>query len=145
MTMKRSELIKVGATALAENDPYDNDWTPEATVVVDSILPLLGNEDALFRVHNDAPETSKAIVEKIREGTIQDAVLTLFVNVYRAGGIGATDDETEVALRRSHQSVSSARNTLVKRGYLVDSGYTRPNRYGNMAIRWTYTGRTVER
>jgi len=27
----------------------------------------------------------------------------------------------------------------------VDSGYTRPNRYGNMAIRWTYTGKTVVR
>jgi len=145
MTMKRSELIKVGATALSEDDPYGNDWTPEATVVVDAILPLLGNEDALFRVHNDAPETSKAIVEKIREGTLQDDVLALFVNLHRAGGIGATDDDIEVSLKRSHQSVSGARNTLVRKGYLVDSGERRLNRYGNLAIRWCYTGREIVR
>jgi len=113
--------------------------------LANAIVADQGDDDAEFHVRKDAPKTSKAIVEKIREGTIQDAVLTLFVNLYHAGGIGATDDEVEVALRRSHQSVSSARNTLVKRGYLVDSGYTRPNRYGNMAIRWTYTGRTVVR
>ena len=122
--------------------PYPDQYAQDLAL---DIIAAQGNEEAEFHVRKDAPETSKAIVEKIREGTIQDAVLMLFVNLYRAGGVGATDDDIEVSLKRSHQSVSSARNTLVKRGYLVDSGYTRPNRYGNMAIRWTYTGRTVVR
>ena len=142
--MNRKQLI-----AAVDNMIADNPWvyaSPDSVeAIIDCVIAAQGDDDAEFHVRKDAPETSKAIVEKIREGTIQDAVLTLFVNLYRAGGIGATDDDIEVTLRRSHQSVSSARNTLVKRGYLVDSGYTRPNRYGNMAIRWTYTGKTVVR
>jgi hypothetical protein len=84
-------------------------------------------------------------VDKIRYGTLMDEVLTLFVNLGYAGGRGATDDDIEQATTRSHQSVSAARNTLVKKGYLVDSGERRPNRWGNMAIRWTWTGKKVVR
>jgi hypothetical protein len=110
------------------------------------IIAGLGNDAAEFHVRKDAPETSKAVAPRIREGSLQDDVLQLFVNLAHTGvAIGATDDDIEVSLKRSHQSVSGARNTLVRKGYLVDSGERRPNRYGNMAIRWTYTGKPVER
>jgi hypothetical protein len=104
-----------------------------------------GDDGAEFRVRKNAPDTSHAIVSKMREGTLQHDVLMLFINLAVAGGGGATDDDIEAALGRSHQSVSGARNTLVRKGYLEDSGLRRPNRYGNMAIRWSYTGKRVER
>jgi hypothetical protein len=113
--------------------------------IAKAIISAQGDEKAYFRVGKNAPETSKAMSMKVRQGTLQDDVLTLFVNLYRAGGVGATDDDIEVSLKRSHQSVSGARNTLVRKGYLVDSGFTRLNRYGNQAIRWEYTGKVVER
>ena len=143
--MNRLELIEAATEALAEADPYLNDWTPEATLVIDAILPLLGDDSAEFRVGRNAPDTSREMSEKVKRGTLQDEVLDLFMNLYRAGGVGATDDDIKVSLKRSHQSVSGARNTLVRKGYLIDSGYTRLNRYGNQAIRWEYTDKVVER
>jgi hypothetical protein len=52
----------------------------------------------------------------------------------RSGGM--TDDELEVVTGRSHQSVSGARATLKKDGWVADSGKRRPNRYGNEAVVW---------
>ena len=110
------------------------------------IIAAQGNDAAEFHVRKDAPDTSRAVAPRIREGSLQDDVLTLFVNLAHTGvAIGATDDDIEVALKRSHQSVSGARNTLVRKGYLVDSGERRLNRYGNLAIRWCYTGREIVR
>ena len=114
--------------------------------LANAIVADQGDDDAEFHVRRYAPDTSRAVAPRIREGSLQDDVLTLFVNLAHTGvAIGATDDDIEVALKRSHQSVSGARNTLVRKGYLVDSGERRPNRYGNMAIRWAYTGKTVVR
>jgi hypothetical protein len=114
--------------------------------LADAIFAAQGDDSATFHVRANAPDTSKAISPKIREGSLQWDVLALFVSLYRTGvAVGATDDDIEVSLGRSHQSVSGARNTLVRKGYLVDSGERRPNRYGNMAIRWTYTGKEVVR
>lgn len=65
---------------------------------------------------------------------------TLRESIYRfiesRGPDGATDDEIEIELSRSHQSVSGARNTLVRSGLVKDSGVRRLNRYGNLAIAW---------
>lgn len=52
---------------------------------------------------------------------------------------GMTDDELELALDRTHQSVSGCRRGLVKNGWVVDSGQTRVNRHGNDAIVWAPT------
>lgn len=111
--------------------------------LADAIIADQGDEAAEFHVRRNAPDTSKAVSDKIRKGSLQDEVLRLFEKGYQMGMVGFSDDEIEVALNRSHQSVSGARNTLVRKGYVVDSGERRPNRYGNMAIRWTYTGKRV--
>jgi hypothetical protein len=94
----------------------------------------IGNDRARFEVSPDHPDTSRAIVDKIRGGSLQHVMLTRFI-----GGGSYTDDELEVAMGRSHQSVSATRNTLVRKGFLTDSGERRTNRWGNEAIVWTWT------
>jgi len=116
---------------------------PLPDVIADALIAEAGDEDAVFRVSRKHPGTSRAIVSAIREGSVQDDVLTAFFHHDREYGL--TDDELEIDLRRSHQSVSGARNHLVKRGYLADSGQRRVNRWGNQAIVWVWTGREVER
>lgn len=52
---------------------------------------------------------------------------------------GLTTDELEVALRRSHTTVSSAVNHLCRIGWLRDSGYERDTRAGRPAIVYELT------
>lgn len=86
-----------------------------------------------FRVRRDAPDTSKAVERKIREGTLQWRLLELFRALPNHG---LTDDEIERNTHLTHQSVSAARNTLMRKGYIADSGQRRPTRSGNEAIVW---------
>lgn len=139
--MNRQQMVDV---AIGVIDGYigqfDGNETNMAEDVIDAIIAAMGDERARFRVRKDAPETSKAIVDKIRTGTLQQVMLDAFRNKAYVFG-GATDDEMERFLGRSHQSVSATRNTLVRKGYLVDSGHRRPTRSGNQAIVWTWTGK----
>jgi hypothetical protein len=120
------------------------EWAGEANlpdVIADALIAEAGDPDAVFRVSRKHPGTSKAIVSAIREGSVQDRVLAKIMS-YPAG---LTDDDIEQLLGRSHQSVSAARNHLVKRGYVWDSGLRRRNRWNNLAVVWAYTGKPVER
>lgn len=51
---------------------------------------------------------------------------------------GATDEELELVLRRPHQTISSARNSLVEDGWLYDSGKRRPTLSNRPAIVWKH-------
>lgn len=138
--MNRAQMIEVIDDAIKGWE-----WAGEANlpdVIADALIAEAGDEDAVFRVSRKHPGTSKAIVTAIREGSVQDQVLALFI---KHPIVGFTDDQVEQMLGRSHQSVSAARNHLVKRGYLTNSGLTRKNRWGNDAVVWSYTGREVER
>lgn len=83
-----------------------------------------------FVVPANAQPTSKAIVKKVRAGTLPDQILQLF---YSRDWI---DDEIERHLNRAHQSVSAARRLLVRKGWLEDSGKRRKTQYNNNAIVW---------
>lgn len=111
--------------------------------IVDNMIAAMGDDKAKFNVRKDAPDTSKAVVDKIRTGTLQADVLSALIRKSAMFG-GATDDELERLLGRSHQSVSGARNALVRKGYVVDSGERRKNSHGNVAIVWYYTGKEVQ-
>lgn len=52
---------------------------------------------------------------------------------------GFTDDELEQHFQKSHQTISSARNTLSSDGHIADSGERRPTRTGNEATVWVLT------
>jgi hypothetical protein len=60
----------------------------------------------------------------------------VFAFIHKRGYRGATDDESEVALKIRHESVSARRNGLVRRGSVRDSGLRRLTRRGNPAIVW---------
>ena len=142
--MNRKQMIEVAVLAL---DPYvgqyDGNEVGMAEGIVDALIAAAGDEDAVFHVRKDAPDTSKAVSAKMRHGTLQTDVLAALINKSAVFG-GATDDELERFLGRSHQSVSGARNALVRKGYVVDSGERRKNSHGNMAIVWYYTGKEVQ-
>lgn len=80
------------------------------------------------RVQADIIERRKALP---RVGTFRRMV---WDQIGRMGG--ATDDELEYALGKSHQSVSAARNSLMEDDLIRDSGEKRPTRYDNEAIVW---------
>lgn len=47
--------------------------------------------------------------------------------------LGITCDETEIRLKRSHQTVSAAISEMVKKGMIMPSGEYRSTRTGNKA------------
>ena len=52
------------------------------------------------------------------------------------GNWGATDQEMEVALEISGNTIRPTRMSLLKAGMITDSGETRLNRNGNRCIVW---------
>lgn len=98
---------------------------------VDTNTPIVGA---------DLPDTSQAMQRKAfrRSGTLRKEI---YDYLGRTGG--ATDDQMEIGLDRSHQSVSGTRRSLVKDGYVEDSGGRALTRYGNSAIIWVLTDKPV--
>jgi hypothetical protein len=88
-----------------------------------------------MRLSRKATDTQKAAVKATlpRSGTFGAALWELFCD---AGDNGLTDDEIERKTSRSHQSSSAARNALMNRGLLKDSGQRRKNRRGLDCIVW---------
>lgn len=79
------------------------------------------------------PKTAKdaAAAAKPKSGTIRRLIYDLC-----GTPSGATDDEVEQSLHRSHQTCSAARNSLMKDGLVVDSGRRRMTRSGQPATVW---------
>lgn len=97
-------------------------WRPEPAV-----------ERNVAPVGHGHPATALEAAAKVlpRTGSIRREV---YDQIARRQGL--TDDELEQITMRSHQTVSAARNTLAGDRLIVDSGETRPTRYGNRAIVW---------
>jgi hypothetical protein len=112
----------------------------QAEVVADHVIEAQGDERAVLQTRRNAPGTSKAGVSAIRAGTAQERVLSAFMRDGRRV-LGWTDDELESFTNRSHQSVSSVRNILMRKGYVADSGARRKTRSGNDAIVYVWTGK----
>ena len=62
--------------------------------------------------------------------------LALWLTFVDRGDAGMTDDEIELTFGWTHQSASAARNGLMNRGLLKDSGQRRKNRRGLYVIVW---------
>jgi len=60
----------------------------------------------------------------------------VLAHLQACGGIGATDDEVELALGMLHQTASARRRGLVLKDFVVNSGYTRATRTGCHATVW---------
>jgi len=90
-------------------------------------------------VSHKAQRTSRAVAEKVlpKTGTLRRRVYEHFV---RQGLYGATDEEAQAQLNIDGNTMRPTRGSLVKDGYLIDTGITRKNAKGHDCIVW----RTVE-
>lgn len=68
----------------------------------------------------------------LKVGTRRKEIHDLIVNSPN----GMTDDEIEIATGYTHQSASGTRNSLMRDGFIWDSGERRKNRRGNLSIVW---------
>lgn len=66
-------------------------------------------------------------------GTLRRKVYELFIN---RGMYGATDQEVECYLHLDGNTVRPIRGSLVKDGFIIDTGTTRQNEKGNACIVW---------
>ena len=66
-------------------------------------------------------------------GTLRRKVYELFIN---RGMYGATDQEVERYLHLDGNTVRPIRGSLVKDGFIIDTGTTRQNEKGNACIVW---------
>lgn len=89
---------------------------------------------------NNAPMTSEPTdtqrkahkVAEPRAGTRRKAALELISRF----PFGLTDSELEKATGWTHQSASATRNSLMRDGFIMDSGHRRKNQRGNDEIVW---------
>ncbi len=86
-----------------------------------------------------------------RSGSLRWDIVRVVADSARGMFQPMTDDELENALGRSHQSVSAARNGLVRDGWLQPSKWpngtarTAPTRSGNQAQVWEITDAAARR
>jgi len=85
--------------------------------------------------HNAPAGTSKVAADRIAGHTAKQRADVLAV-IVKAGALGATDAEVELATGIRAQSISPRRGELRTLGLIVDSGRRRPTPRGRPAAVW---------
>ena len=93
------------------------------------------DRNVVVMAHNARP-TSLAVAEKVfpRSGSLRRKVYDYFVS---CGNHGATDQEIELNLNMSGNTVRPTRQSLQKDGYIIDTGLIIKNQNGNSCIVWS--------
>lgn len=86
-------------------------------------------------VGKNSPKTSKAAATKALPGSGTKRRI-IFDMIVDSGMFGVCDHEIEQRTNWLHQSASAARNSLMKDGWIIDSGIRRKTPQGNDAIAW---------
>ena len=86
-------------------------------------------------VATKARETSRIAAERVypKSGSIR---LSVYEYLIRQGLRGATDQEMQSNLNLSGDTIRPTRMTLLKDGFIIDSGETRNNTNGNPCVVW---------
>jgi hypothetical protein len=86
-------------------------------------------------IASNARETSRIAAERIypKTGSIR---LSVYEFLVRQGLRGATDQEMQSNLNLSGDTIRPTRMTLLKDGFIMDSGETRKNTNGNPCVVW---------
>jgi len=86
-------------------------------------------------IANNAQRTSRAAAEKVlpKTGSLKRRV---YEYILYQGLRGATDQEIEKTLQIDGNTVRPTRISLVRDGYLIDTGTTRKNQHNNECIVW---------
>ena len=92
-------------------------------------------DDDVRVVGRNHPDTAQAMQRKTmaKAGSWRRE---LYDMIRDRGEGGLTDYEVEDMTHRSHQSVSGARSTLKRDGWVRDSGLRRRNKFGNRVAVW---------
>jgi hypothetical protein len=82
-----------------------------------------------------ARQTSRIAAKRIypKTGSIR---LSVYEYLIRQGLRGATDQEMQSNLKLSGDTIRPTRMTLLKDGFIIDSGETRNNSNGNPCVVW---------
>ena len=81
-------------------------------------------------------ETSQAAAQSLTRDQLQLMEKLVYDELRKAGSVGCTDDEIELATHLSHQTASARRRALVIKGCARDSGTKRKTRSGRSAVVW---------
>ena len=86
-------------------------------------------------IASNAQRTSIAAAQKVlpKTGSLRRKVYEYILN---QGLRGATDQEIEKALHIEGNTVRPTRISLIKDGFIMDTGATRKNQHGNECIVW---------
>ena len=103
---------------------------------------LMIAEQTKARLSKHAQRTSREAVA--RNAASIKGIRRLVLTALQGNPLGLTDFDLESALGRTHQSVSAARNALMRSGLVCDSGKVRPNARGNNSIVWMLTSPSSE-
>ncbi len=92
------------------------------------------DKNSVVIAHN-AQRTSVAAAYKVlpRTGSLRRKVYEYILN---QGLRGATDQEMEMSLKIDGNTIRPTRISLVKDGFILDTGTTRKNQHGNDCIVW---------
>jgi hypothetical protein len=86
-------------------------------------------------IARNAQRTSIAAAHKVlpKTGSLRRKVYEYILN---QGLRGATDQEMEMSLKIDGNTIRPTRISLVKDGFILDTGTTRKNQHGNDCIVW---------
>jgi transcription initiation factor IIE alpha subunit len=86
-------------------------------------------------IARNAQRTSIAAAQKVlpKTGSLRRKVYEYILN---QGLRGATDQEMEITLNIDGNTIRPTRISLVKDGFIMDTGTTRKNQHGNDCIVW---------
>lgn len=103
--------------------------------LADRVPPRRSVDENVLDIGATHPDTSEKMRERKigKTGTQRRMIYDLALE---RGEHGITDDEVEQTLGLLHQSASAARNSLMKDGWLLDSGARRKTRSREDAIVW---------
>jgi hypothetical protein len=88
---------------------------PHKNPIHDVVRPAVNEPAPIITVNQTATSQAAGEAARIRSGSLREAAYRFIAS--RPGG--ATTEEVEIALERSHQSVSSAINSLTAHGHLT--------------------------
>lgn len=102
--------------------------------VIDVIGKIMSTQSRLYK--RPAEPTSLLSMKKLKPKGVEDLVL---LAILHETSIGLTDEQIEIRTRGKHQTMSSARNRLVKKGLVSPTGETRKTSSGRKANIWCLT------
>ena len=114
-------------------DDLKTQWPAQRLVSIERLAAVNKVDDNVVRLSKHATDTQRTAASRAlpKSGTRRREILYLIDSKQ-----GLTDDELEEITGWSHQATSASRNSLMRDGFITDSGERRVNRHGNPAIVW---------